>query len=132
MGWSVGFDSSWKRDVGYGVPSLCDHPGCGRRIDRGLSYVCGADVYGGEHGCGLFFCGEHLGFVEGHGNPICARCRQENEELFEPTKDLREWVEWKLEDESWAPWRADNPEEVRSMKVGLDLGLYPEGPSEEE
>jgi hypothetical protein len=25
-----------------------------------LAYVCGGDVYGGEHGCGRFFCYDHL------------------------------------------------------------------------
>lgn len=28
MGWSIGYDNSWKRDIGYGVPAFCDHPGC--------------------------------------------------------------------------------------------------------
>ena len=60
MGWSVGYDSKWERDIGYGVPAICDHPGCNKEIDRGLGYVCGGEPYGGEHGCGLFFCGEHL------------------------------------------------------------------------
>lgn len=23
MGWSIGFDSNWNRDVGYGVPATC-------------------------------------------------------------------------------------------------------------
>src|SRR5690606_23075125 len=53
MGWAVGYDSNWNRDIGYGVPTTCDHPGCNEKIDRGLSYVCGDEPYGGEHGCGL-------------------------------------------------------------------------------
>lgn len=28
MGWSVGYDDNWKRDIGYGVPALCDYPDC--------------------------------------------------------------------------------------------------------
>lgn len=28
MGWSIGWDSTWQRDIGYGVPALCDHPNC--------------------------------------------------------------------------------------------------------
>lgn len=39
MGWSIGFDEHWQRDIGYGVPATCDHPGCGAKIDRGLSFV---------------------------------------------------------------------------------------------
>jgi hypothetical protein len=64
MGWSIGWDGTWKRDIGYGVPAYCDHPECSAEIDRGLSYVCGGDPYGGEHGCGLFFCGKHKKWVE--------------------------------------------------------------------
>ena len=41
MGWAVGFDNNWNRDIGYGVPAICDFPGCGEEIDRGLGYVCG-------------------------------------------------------------------------------------------
>lgn len=37
MGWSIGFDTRWKRDIGYGVPAECDHPTCGAQIDRGLA-----------------------------------------------------------------------------------------------
>jgi len=52
MGWSIGFDSRWNRDIGYGVPAYCDHPKCNEEIDRGLAYVCcGEQPYGGEHGC---------------------------------------------------------------------------------
>ena len=60
MGWSIGFDSNWNRDIGYGVPAVCDHPKCNAEIHRGLAYVCGGQPYGGEKGCGLFFCYEHL------------------------------------------------------------------------
>ena len=28
MGWSIGYDTNWKRDIGYGVPAKCDHPRC--------------------------------------------------------------------------------------------------------
>ena len=47
MGWSLGYDRNWKRDVGYGVPAICDDPECTEEIDRGLSYVCGGEPYGG-------------------------------------------------------------------------------------
>ena len=40
MGWSLGFDDKWNRDIGYGVPAYCDHPKCSVEIDRGLAYVC--------------------------------------------------------------------------------------------
>ncbi len=119
MGWSIGFDERWKRDVGYGVPATCDHPGCGKEIDRGLSYVCGAHPYGGDHGCGLFFCPDHLTFAESHGDPVCERCalEDENVEPFEPTPDTPEWTAWKLTDESWQRWRDENPAEVAALQA---------------
>jgi hypothetical protein len=114
MGWSIGFDPNWKRDIGYGVPATCDHPGCGKEIDRGLSYVCGGDVYGGEHGCGLFFCGDHRWFAE--EAVVCQQCRDGADE-FTPTPDRPEWVAHKLTDESWAKWRAENPDWVLAARA---------------
>lgn len=107
MGWSVGFDPNWKRDIGYGVPSVCDHPDCNEEIDRGLGYVCGGEPYGGECGCGLFFCGKHRGYYD-DGSP----CQHEG---FTPKPDTAEWIEWKLTDESWQQWRNENPEEVAKL-----------------
>lgn len=121
MGWSVGYDSNHRRDIGYGVPAKCDHPGCGKDIDRGLAYVCGGDVYGGEDGCGLFFCGEHLRYVhrdDGDGGKewspqLCERC-SEGESHFEATPDVQEWIDHKLTCPSWAAWRAENPKWVEA------------------
>lgn len=74
MGWSLGYDVNWKRDIGYGVPAFCDHPKCNKEIDRGLSYVCGGEPYGGEYGCGLYFCSEHLTWMNGNNPQACPRC----------------------------------------------------------
>lgn len=102
MGWAVGYDERWQRDIGYGVPATCDHPKCGAEIDRGLSYVCAQQQpYGGERGCGLFFCGQH---ADGEG--FCARC-QRHRPPFDPTPDVPEWIEHKETDPSWADWRAE-------------------------
>lgn len=107
MGWSVGEFKG--RDIGYGVPAICDHPGCGASIDRGLSYVCGGEPYGGEHGCGLFFCYEHRRHAGARRDnaPLCSRCYS-GRQPFEPTPDTPEWVKHKLTDESWAMWRAEH------------------------
>lgn len=110
MGWSVGYDEHWKRDIGYGVPAYCDHPGCMKEIDRGLSYVCGDEPYGGERGCGLYFCWQHLTC-----DSLCERCRDEKEP-FEATPDHPLWSNHKLTDESWRQWRDENPEEVAALK----------------
>lgn len=112
MSWAVGEFKG--RDIGYGVPAICDHPGCGASIDRGLSYVCGGQPYGGEQGCGLFFCSDHL---QAAGKPrdyapLCKRCSH-GRTPFKPTPDVPEWIHHKLTDASWAPWRAENPAWVK-------------------
>ena len=119
MSWAVGYDEKWQRDIGYGVPAACDHPGCETSIDRGLGYVCGGEPFGGEHGCGLFFCAEHLWFRM--SAPMLQRCERcsNGQPPFDPTPDTAEWLEWKLTDESWAAWRAEHPELVDLARAAL-------------
>lgn len=120
MGWAIGFDSNWNRDIGYGVPAECDHPDCHAKIDRGLAYVCGGQPYGEPHGCGLYFCAEHLFYkavsvpkAEGGAAEetvqLCERCPLDDEhpDAFEPKPDVDEWVQFKETDASWAQWRAE-------------------------
>jgi hypothetical protein len=117
MGWSLGWDSNWKRDIGYGVPAHCDHPGCRRVIDRGLSYVCGGEPYGGQHGCGLFFCDKHLSY-SGKGCYLkCERCANKQKPFY-PKPDHKSWIHFKMHDWSWAEWRKENgyPEPKRMRK----------------
>lgn len=74
MGWGTGTNAA-GRDVGYMVQAECDEPGCTVEIDRGIAYVCGGMHDGGEHGCGRYFCGEHLGYVHGcHDAQLCDAC----------------------------------------------------------
>jgi len=116
MSWSIGYDSNWNRDIGYNIPSICDHPSYGEEIDRGLGYVCGSEPYGGDEGCGLFFCGKHR---SGYG--LCQRCDAEDAtEHFTPTPDTTEWITHKLTHESWSVWRDTNPSEVGLMKAELE------------
>lgn len=107
MSWAIGFDSNWDRDIGYGVPAWCDHPDCTAEIDRGLSHVCGAGKpYGGDDGCGLYFCSSHL-----FGLGYCERCSDgRGSQPFEPKPDHPQWVHHKLTDPSWAQWREENPD----------------------
>jgi hypothetical protein len=102
MGWAIGFDSNWNRDIGYGVPAICDHPGCEAEIDRGLAYVCGDEPYGGDKGCGLFFCPKHQ--VGEH--QTCQRC-VDGLPPFEPKPDDPVWTHHKETDPSWASWREE-------------------------
>lgn len=110
MGWSIGYDERWNRDIGYGVPATCDHPGCGEAIDRGLSYVCGGEPYGGDRGCGLYFCDSHL-IVSPKLPQLCTRCHRRRGP-YKPTPDVPEWTEFKATDPSWADWRAEQEKEV--------------------
>ena len=118
MGWSIGYDSNWERDIGYGVIAVCDHPDCSKKIDRGLSFVCGGEPYGGEKGCGLYFCSEHL-----YSGNLCERCR-DDEEPFEPKPDAEEWIRFKLKDKSWERWRKEHPKYAEEMKrkIGTNCG----------
>ncbi len=106
MGWSVGYDNHWSRDIGYGVPAICDHPDCDKKIDRGLSYVCGGEPYGGDSGCGLYFCDKHH-------SPLCARCQNRKRgprqvPPFDAKPDTEEWTNHKMTDPSWEKWREEN------------------------
>lgn len=104
MSWSIGFDAHWQRDIGYGVPAFCDAPGCSEEIDRGIGYVCGGEPYGGEEGCGLFFCGKH------GGGYLCERCAKGGDDVepFDPKPDHPDWLHHKATDRSWATWRASS------------------------
>ena len=125
MGWSIGFDENWGRDIGYGVPAYCDHPDCNEEIDRGLSHVCGnQEPYGGEHGCGLYFCSKHLTHHEKRGS-VCECCADKRKQPFKAKPDHPLWIQWKLTDESWQKWREDNPELIRKMQESLNASIKP-------
>jgi hypothetical protein len=119
MGWSIGYDSNWDRDIGYGVPATCDHPGCGASIDRGLSYVCGGEPFGGERGCGLYFCNKHLNLYSKLPQ-LCDRCAPRRRKPFAPTPDVPEWLEHKLTDPSWEEWRKNNRMKCVRMRFALE------------
>ena len=115
MSWSIGYDNNHKRDIGYGVPAICDHPDCNKEIDRGLEYVCAdQEPYGGENGCGLYFCSDH----QINSKQQCERCAEEKEP-FDPKPDTKEWINWKLTHKSWKQWREENQEEVERLKVSV-------------
>jgi hypothetical protein len=117
MGWSIGDHGG--RDIGYGVPAVCDKPGCDAEIDRGLSYVCGGQPYGGEVGCGLFFCDAHLFLGRSEDAPqLCPRCFVYKPMYRRPSPDTEEWIRHKLTDDSWQQWRDDNPDEVVAISRG--------------
>lgn len=108
MGWAVGYDSNWNRDIGYGVPAICDHPKCDKAIHRGLSFVCGGEPYGGDKGCGLFFCTDHLWLIGNNKPQLCKRCSSYLPPYKHPKPDTQEWTDHKMTDPSWAEWREAN------------------------
>lgn len=109
MGWSIGFDSHWQRDIGYGVVAYCDHPKCTKEIDRGLAYVCGGGPYGKSNdpykkdGCGLYFCSAHLTY-----DNRCPKCARYEKKPYKPKPEHPDWIKWKMTDPSWAEWRKEN------------------------
>ena len=119
MGWSIGWDETWGRDIGYGVPAYCDQPGCDKEIHRGLSYVCGGDAYGGDRGCGLFFCSDHLHHAERLPMQLCHRCLPRRKAPYTPKPEHPTWMRHVLKDKSWAQWRKENPDKVAEFKSVL-------------
>lgn len=117
MGYSVGYDENWKRFVGYGVPAYCDHPGCNEEIDRGFAYICGGDFYGGDRGCGLFFCGEHL-IMHRRLPQLCERCSA-RKKPFSPKPEHPDWINHILTDDSWEKWRKENKEYVEKLHLEI-------------
>lgn len=104
MSWSLGYDTNWNRDIGYSVPAYCDHPDCTNVIDRGLSFVCGGQPYGGGDGCGLCFCENHM--QKTMGLSLCERCNDE-EKPFPAKTDHPDWIKHKATDPSWEAWRLE-------------------------
>lgn len=115
MGWSIGEHNG--RDIGYGVPAVCDHPKCGVEIDRGLAHVCGGFPFD-DVGCGLYFCGAHLRISSKFGTngerylaTYCTRCRN-RKPPFTPKPDTAEWIHHKATDPSWEAWRQEQERKV--------------------
>ncbi len=118
MGWEIGFDENWNRFVGYGVTAYCDFPKCNATINRGLAYVCGNEPYGGDNGCGLFFCPDHLNYLR-KGDQVCSRCGH-YKDPFNPKPEHPDWIKHVLKDPTWKEWRKKNKKEVEKF-IGLLL-----------
>lgn len=64
-----------KIEAGYDVPTVCEQDGCQEQIDRGLAYLCGQAPGGDEHGCGGYYCGQHLYMtLDGDVGDLCGEC----------------------------------------------------------
>lgn len=103
MTWAIGWDSNYQRWKGYGVPCVCEHPGCSVEIHRGLAHVCA--------GCSMYFCDAH------GADCYCKRCEETLlDDDLEPIKDaqidpypckpeLEKWLQHLETDASWEEWR---------------------------
>lgn len=104
MGYAVYWaNGRWQ---GYGIPAYCDHKGCYEEIDRGIGYQ-----YEGEEETfapSLFVCNRHQGSsLENLGIDL--------------NKEHPQWLKHILEDDSWKPWRDENPDVVsRYHKILLE------------
>lgn len=101
------------RWAGYMVPGICDHLDCSNplALGRGLDNKCETDYDEDDNGngivaegCGLFFCGEHLGVS-------CTKAHL----AFRPKPDTVEWEGHILSDDSWAKWREEHKTRVAEM-----------------
>ena len=91
MGWGYGIVNG--REVGYSVEATCDRDGCGTKINRGLSYVCGSMHGGAEFGCGGYFCESHLLYSgsrnsSGDYEALCEGCSARVEDEMLAAGDL--------------------------------------------
>lgn len=59
MGWGSCGEDSLGCPIGYMHDAKCDHPGCGKEINRGLAYACGGMHGKTEFGCEKYFCEDH-------------------------------------------------------------------------
>lgn len=105
MGYSIGWDSRWKRYIGYGVPAYCDQPGCDEEIDRGMGWQCEIE----ECGCRKFYCRNHLYDTDHHTH------------VAPPARWHPLWRDHVLTDESWKEWRDKHPEEVAALVANVEL-----------
>lgn len=74
-----------KIEAGYDVETVCEENGCKEKIDRGLAHLCGETPGGDEHGCGGYYCGQHLFMtVDPNVSDLCTRCLDVFDKALEP------------------------------------------------
>lgn len=101
MGYGVYWEN--KRWQGYVVSAYCDHKGCREIIDRGMGYQHEEDD--GEPG-EIFCCSKHQEV------PV--------KDFPYESKEAPEWLKLVLTNESWGPWRIDNPDIVKEYEKMLE------------
>lgn len=113
---------------GYAVPTICEHPDCTEEISRGMANACGGEPFS-DIGCDLYFCSKHLFMcrknIEGERRYIqlCERCSK-YKTPFPYKYELKEWLDWLLNDKSWEEWRKLNPQKVKVIKEKIKNKEY--------
>lgn len=100
MSWSHCGTDKKGRLIGYAHEGVCDHEGCNKVIDRGLSYACGGMHGEDEHSCHKYFCEEHLEWTLDLGDEyknICQDCMVNLCTSGDYALNVEDWVIRKLE-----------------------------------
>lgn len=94
---------------GYGVPCICTHPDCNKKIDRGVGQLCGWDPHNDEYWCTMWFCEDHLNYMPRRwwGVNVCEKCKK-LQKPFKRKPESKERVNHVSKDESRKEWRKDN------------------------
>jgi len=88
-----------------GMDWLCDQHTSYRYTDENGNVVSSSEEWDEEtqiddEGCGLYFCEKHQYETEKHTDDI------------QPKPDSPRWLWWIVNEDSWAKWREENPEEL--------------------
>jgi hypothetical protein len=90
MGWADCGNDRAGRPIGYAFEATCDHPGCTKKIDRGISFACGGMHGEDEYSCEGYFCEEHTDTIctpNDRWIPVCFDCKRLWEEECDTLED---------------------------------------------
>lgn len=114
MGWgNCGTDSKGRR-IGYVFTAKCDHPGCKKKIDRGLSFACGGEHGEGDFYCEGYFCSDHLKIAEpreGETRQFCPKCFEVANKIEVERVEAEEAEAAEADAEAWAYKEAEEADE---------------------
>jgi hypothetical protein len=87
MGWSDCGTDKAGRPIGYAFSAVCDHVGCDKEIDRGLSHACGGMHGDDEISCDKYYCEEHAANIVDH----CDKWHSVCDECYAALKQSGDW-----------------------------------------
>lgn len=112
MGWANCGEDSKGRPIGYAVEATCDHPGCDKKIDRGLGHACGQNHGAVEESCEGYFCEDHLRTVISNNDypHLCFACCEAIE------KEEKEFGDGSETEEETDTCEEANPEDPKGSR----------------